>query len=101
MEDFKDKKPSFVAPNYPEKPTWYQDIMYFLLKRFKGAISYSDFYEMWDDDMWQLYRKELELVKVENKESKSGNNEGTTNVPEPELPEEDPEVLDLVSDILD
>lgn len=69
--------------------------MYFILKRFKGAVTYSEFYEMWDDDMWALYRKEDELIKYEMKDTPQTDS-NKTNVPEPEAPEEDEDMLALL-----
>jgi hypothetical protein len=69
--------------------------MYFILKRFKGAVTYSEYYEMWDDDLWALYRKENELIEEELKDL-PGNNSNKTNVPEPDAPEEDEKMLELL-----
>lgn len=69
--------------------------MYFLLKRFKGAITYLEFYEMWDEDMWALYIKEEKLIEEELKDAPNENS-NKTNVPEPNAPEEDENMLALL-----
>lgn len=50
---------------------------------------------MWDDDLWALYRKENELIEEELKDL-PGNNSNKTNVPEPDAPEEDEKMLELL-----
>lgn len=88
----------FEGPDYPLRDEWYHDIMYFLLKRFKGAISYTEFYEMWDDDLWALYRMETKLVEEELKDTPQGNDNKNT-LPEPVVAEESQEAKDVMYDI--
>lgn len=71
-----------------------------MLKRYKGAISYFDFFEIIDDDIWILYRLEVEAINRELKEINKSNG-GGTNVPEPDAPEEDQRALDIINGILD
>lgn len=94
--NYKKELEVFEAPEYPLKIEWYQDILYFILKRFKGGVTYSEFYEMWDNDLWALYRLENELIKEELKDTPKGNK---TSVPEPEAPEEDDKMLELLREI--
>lgn len=93
---------NFEAPGYPEDPKWYHGIMRFLLKRYEGAISYTEFYEMIDDDMWVLYTEEVktaeEEAKLMNKDYNVNGGEG--NVPEPVLPPEDPKAVSFVDEII-
>lgn len=77
--------------------------MFYLLKRFKGGISYSEFYEAWDDDIWALYKKDTKLAEEEAKDipnTNSGNTSTNGNtikkIPEPEAPEEDENALALL-----
>lgn len=81
--------------------------MYFLLKRLKGGITYSDFMELPLMHLFELYNRELELAEEESKALKQDNNDSVRydgnrkiqRVPDPEV-EEDPKAVELVNDIL-
>lgn len=89
---------------FSSEPTieWYHEILYFFLKRFKGAISYSDFFEMYDDDVWILYELEQNLIKEEEREfnkAKSAGDKGKIIIDD-DVPPEDPRAAEFVMDII-
>ncbi len=78
--------------------------MYFILKRFKGAVSYTEFYEMYDDDLFALYRKEGALIKEEEAEynKNKGNSPNNSRLePEPSPAPESEEMVDYLDGLFD
>lgn len=71
------------------------------MKRFKGAISYNDFFDMYDDDMWILYKFENDLIKEEEKEFKRVKEVGDKGkVIIDDVPPEDPRAAEFVMDVI-
>lgn len=62
---------------------------------------YGDFYDAWSDDVFFLYRRGLEDLKREIKNSKQGSsNSNTRYEPDLDIPE-DPRAESMMNEIMD
>lgn len=69
---------------------------------FKG-ITPNDIRDMWSNDFFAVFtreeerrRKEYEEIEREKRKSNSGHTGGGEYLPEPEAPEDDPELVDFI-----